>query len=93
MAFLEGFVLQQIMRMHSYRDDKNFFSGLLLSRHVYDGILCRGTQQLFYLFGDANIAKSFLLLEDGWNFLDDHSIHVQFFSKLIQQIPSAFLKS
>ena len=93
MAFLEGSVLQQIMRMHSYRDDKNFFSGLLLSRHVYDGILCRGTQQLFYLFGDANIAKNFLLLEDGWNFLDDHSIHVQFFSKLIQQIPSDFLKS
>ena len=60
MAFLEGSVLQQIMRMHSYRDDKNFFSGLLLSRHVYNGILCRGTQQLFYLFGDANIAKNFL---------------------------------
>jgi len=44
---------------------KTFFSGLLLSRLVYDGILCKGTQQLFYLFGEANIANNFLLLEDG----------------------------
>ena len=35
-----------------------------------------------YLFGEANIAANFLLLKDGYKFLDDRSIHVQF-SKLI----------
>ena len=35
-----------------------------------------------YLFGETNIAYNFLLLEDGYKFLDDRSIHVQF-SRLI----------
>ena len=37
---------------------------------------------LNYLFGEANIAFNFVLLEDGWKFIDDRSIQVQF-SKLI----------
>ena len=35
-----------------------------------------------YLFGEANIAKNFLLPEDSEKFLDDQSIHAQF-SKLM----------
>ena len=38
----------------------------------------RDIQQLFsgkYRFGEANIAYNFLLLEDGYKFLDDRSIH------------------
>ena len=41
----------------------------------------RGTQRTFsvkYLFAEANIAKNFLVLEYGYKFLDDCSIHVQF---------------
>ena len=34
--------------------------------------------KLKYLFGETNISQNFLLLEDGYKFLDDCSIHVQF---------------
>ena len=40
-----------------------------------------GTQRLLsinYLFGEGDMAKNFLLLENGLKFLDDRSIHVQF---------------
>ena len=41
----------------------------------------RGIQRLFsvkYLFEEVNIAKNFLLLEDGYKFQDERSIRVQF---------------
>ena len=50
-----------------------------------DSKLNRGTQRLFsvkYLFGEANFAYNFLLLEYGQKFLDERSTQVQF-SKLI----------
>ena len=48
------------------------------TREVFQSKPClfRGTVRPFsvkYLFGEANIAWDFLLLEDGWKFLDDRS--------------------
>ena len=44
-------------------------------------ILAGAPNDLFYktLFGEANIALDFLVLEHDQNFLDDRSIHVMIF--------------
>ena len=78
--------MAQILRISRFKSLQNSNKGLKF--HPVDSVVVTGagTQRLFsvkHLLGEANIDyMNFLLLEDGYKFLDDRSIHAQF-SQLI----------